>query len=300
MSTASKKIELDLSKFPAGTITEYSTLVCLACIFDLFTKQLAMAPRTAYSEIRRYSPSVLELTAPLAVRPFFDSEEKNPHCPYCNSAKRWQARIDTYRIEGGKQTDAARRSLIKSLPRKDDPFLIIENKLDRRAIFFEWLDTLRLKLGLDLNSEGDAWLIEATRAFLERQEPKTNWTEVFAGVRVIRRSNRLTERWERDGSRLFLAPAIYNDVLLVQYLISRSHQHGGRTLEGRLTLPELTRHFRHGSYLNSHGIHESDQFEILEKLVADIAGEGAVKLYFIVDRREFLEKVKSVYARYAA
>src|SRR6267142_6171727 len=146
MSTARKKTELDLSKFLTGTITEYSTLVCLACIFDLFTKQLAMAPRTAYSEIRRYSPSIQELTAPLAVRPFFDSEEKNPHCPYCDSAKRWQARIDTYRIEGGKQTDAARRALLKSLPKKDDPFLVTENKLERLEVFFEWLDTLRLKL----------------------------------------------------------------------------------------------------------------------------------------------------------
>jgi hypothetical protein len=29
-------------------------------------------------------------------------------------------------------------------------------------------------------------------------------------------------------------------------------------------------------------------------------GSGNVKLYYIVDRRDFLEKVKSVYARYAA
>ena len=29
-------------------------------------------------------------------------------------------------------------------------------------------------------------------------------------------------------------------------------------------------------------------------------GSGKVKLYYLVDRRDFLEKVKSVYARYAA
>lgn len=277
-------------------MTEYATLVCLACIFDIFTKQLGLAPRTAYSEIKRHSPSVQELTAPQAARPYFDSEEKNPHCPYCNSAKRWHARFDTYRIEGGKTTDAARRALIKSLPKTEDQFQIIETKSERRAILFEWLDTL----GRGLDFEDDAWLIEVARAYLERVEPKTSWSEVFEGLRAVRRSQRLEEGWERDRDRLFLAPALYNDVLFVQYLVSRSHKHGGRTFEGRLTLIELVRRLRYSGHLEAQGITERDQFDVLEKLVEHLTGgEGAVKLYYIVDRRDFLEKVKTVYARYA-
>jgi len=296
MAPAKQSSELDLSNFPSGSVTEYSTLVCLACTFDIFTAQLGLAPRTAYSEIKRYTPTIQELTAPAAARPFFDSEEKNPHCPYCNSAKRWHSRLETFRIEGGKTTDAARRALIKSLPKKEDQFQVIETKSDRRSIFFDWLDTLRLRMDF----EDEAWLIEATRALLERREPKTDWIQIFAGVRSMRPSNRLTETdWEREGNRLFLRYAIYNDVLLVQYLLSRSHRHGGRTFAGRQTLPELMRRFRHGDYLNSHGISERDQFEVLEQLVADMAGSGSVKLHYIVDRRDFLEKVKSVYARYA-
>jgi len=296
MAPAKQSSELDLSNFPSGSVTEYSTLVCLACTFDIFTAQLGLAPRTAYSEIKRYTPTIQELTAPAAARPFFDSEEKNPHCPYCNSAKRWHSRLETFRIEGGKTTDVARRALIKSLPKKEDQFQVIETKSDRRAIFFDWLDTLRLRM----NFEDEAWLVEATRALLERREPKTDWIQIFAGVRSVRPSNRLTETdWEREGNRLFLRYAIYNDVLLVQYLLSRSHRHGGRTFAGRQTLPELMRRFRHGDYLNSHGISERDQFEVLEQLVADMAGSGSVKLHYIVDRRDFLEKVKSVYARYA-
>jgi hypothetical protein len=296
MAASTKRREIDLSAFPPGSVPEYSTMVCLACTFDIFTAQLGLAPRTAYSEIKRYTPTIAELTAPKAVRPFFDSEEKHPHCPYCNSAKRWHARLDTFRIESSKAVDAARRSLIKSLPQKDGQYQIIETKSDRRAVFFDWLDTQRLKLDF----EDERWLIEATRSFLERIEPKTPWTEVFEGVRLVRRSVRLEEsKWEREGNRLFLAPSLYNDVLLVQYLLSRSHRHGGRTLAGRQTLPELTRRFRHGDYLSEHGISERDQFEILEQLVADLAGSGAVKLHYIVDRRDFLEKVKTVYARYA-
>ena len=296
MAASAKKRELDFSAFPHGAVTEYSTLLCLACIFDIFTRQLGLAPRTAYSEIKRHSPGVEELTAPQASRPYFDSEEKNPRCPYCDAAKRWHARLDTYRIEGGKTTDAARRALLKSLPKADEQFQIGETKSDRRALLFEWLDTM----GRNLDFEDDRWLIETARAYLERIEPKTDWAEVFDGLRAVRRSQRLEGGWERDGDRLYLAPALYNDALLVQYLVSRSHKHGGRTFEGRLTLIELVRRMRYSGHLLAQGITEHDQFEVLEKLVEHLTGgEGAVKLYYVVDRRDFLEKVKTVYARYA-
>jgi len=229
-----KQRELDLTGFPPGTVTEYTTLVCLACIFDIFTKQLNLAPRTAFSEIKRHTPTIAELTSRGALRPYFDSEEKHPHCPYCGSAKRWLARFDTYCIEGGKTTDAARRALLRKLPKAEDQFVLQEKKSDSGAVFFEWLDTLGRSL--DLNDE--AWLIDASRMYLERREPKTNWDEVFDELRAVRRSSRLSEGWERDGARLFLAPSLYSEALLIQYLVSRSHAHGGLTLEGRLTLME--------------------------------------------------------------
>jgi hypothetical protein len=292
---AAQNRELDFSDFPPGTVTEYTTLVCLACIFDIFTKQFGLAPRAAYSEIKRYAPSIKELTSRTAVRPFFDSNEKHPRCPYCDAAKRWHARLDTQAIEGGKTTDAPRRALFKPLQKKGDRFQLLELKSNRREAFFDWLDTLRISLDF---SKPD-WLIESTRAFLERREPKTDWETVFTDLRAVRPSSRISEGWEVDANRLFLAPDLYNEVLLVQYLVSRSHEHGGRTLEGRLTLQELIRRIRRGGYLNSHGISTSDQFEILDQLVDEVAGSGNLKLYYVVDRREFLEKVKSVYASYA-
>ena len=296
-STGVKKRELDWGKFPAGTVIEYETFLCLACIFDIFTKQLGIAPRTAYTEIKRHSPTVEELTARTPARPYFDSQEKHPHCPFCNSAKRWHARLTTYRIEGGKVTDAARRALVKKLPKSDEQFQIVEKKSTARAVFFEWLDDL----GRGLDFEDDhAWMLATTRAYLERREPKTDWSEVFEGLRQVRRSQRLEEGWERDGNRLFLSPALYNDVLLVQYLVSRSHRHGGRTFEGRLTLPELVRRMRHSGHLASHGITDRDQFEVLEQLVEQLTGgDTSVKLHYVIDRRDLLEKTKDVYARYA-
>ena len=297
MPARKKQHELDWGAFPPGMVNEYTTHLCLTCIFKIFTGQLGLAPRTAYSEIKRHAPNITELTADTASRPYFDSDEKNPHCPYCNAARRWHAQLDTYRIEGGKATDALRRALVKSLPKTDEQFQVMEAKSDRRKLFFEWLDMLDRALDLD----SDVWLIEATRAYLQRREPKTDWSEAFDGVSVVRRSHRLEKGWEREGHKLFLAPALYNDALLVQYLVSRSHRHGGRTLEGRLTLIELVRRLRRSGHLKAQGIIEHDQFDILEKMVEHLTdGEGVVKLYYIIDRRDFLEKVKTVYARYAS
>ncbi|MCA1594576.1 MAG: hypothetical protein LC754_18505 [Acidobacteria bacterium] len=290
--------ELDLSVFPPGTVVKYSTLLCLACIFDLFTKQLGLSSRTASNEIKRYAPTLEELTARESARPFFKSAEKHPRCPYCDSAKLRHARLDTYRIEGGKATDATRRALVKSLPKTGEQFHIVEEKSSARAVFFGWLDAL----GRELDLEDDrAWMMAATRLYLERRDPKTDWAASFDGARQVRRSQRLEEGFEREGTRLFLAPALYNDVLLVQYLVSRSHRHGGRTFEGRLTLPELVRRMRYSGHLDAQGITERDQFDVLEKLVEHLAGgDSTLKLHYIVDRRDLLDKVKTVTARYAS
>src|SRR5258706_3487834 len=355
MSTT-KKRELDLKDFPPGTVTEFTTLVCLACIFDIFTKQLGLAPRTAFSEVKRHTPTIEELTSRTATRPYFDSEEKSPHCPYCGSAKRWLARFDTFCIEGGRTTDGPRRALLKKLPKADEQFLVIEKKSDSRSVLFEWLDTLRGNLDLD----DESWLIDATRMYLERREPTTNWDEAFDELRAVRRSSRLNEGWERDGGRLFLAPGLYSEALLIQYLVSRSHARGGLTLEGRLTLMDLIRRLRYSGYLDPIVVTERDTGEVFEKLIDHLAsthewssvsiaakrnvstGSGSdrvtatnkattkkaakksakkssksrkgkaaqsepdaissepVKLHYLVDRRDFLEKVKTVYAAYAA
>jgi len=287
---------LDFSEFPAGSVSRTDVTLCLACIFRLFTNQLGLAPRTAYDEIRRYSPTVEELTAREPQRPFFKTtDDKNARCPYCDAARRWHAPVSVYRVEGGKSTDNARRALVKNLPTKDGRFQIDEQKKTAKQVFFEWLE--RLGQQLDFADEG-AWLRNAARGYLQRREPKTDWAAAFDGARAVRRSQRMDEGFERDGARLFLAPALYNDVLLVQYLVSRSQAHGGVTSEGRLTLFEFVRRLRHGGGLHAQGISERDHFEVLEQLVERLTGGDApVKVHFITDRRALLDRAKEVYAR---
>jgi len=287
---------LDFGGFPAGSVTRHEVTLCLACIFKLFTNQLGLAPRTAYNEIRRYTPTVEELTSRAPARPFFKpSSEKDARCPYCEAPKRWHASLPVYRIEGGKAADAARRTLLKKLPVGEGEFQLQEEKRTARQVFFEWLE----RLGQTLDFEEDAaWMPEAARAFLERREPKTDWAAAFEGARQVRRSHRLDAGCEREGARLFLAPALYNEVLLVQYLVSRSHRHGGRTFEGRLTLPDLVGRLRHGGHLAAHGITERDRFDVLEQLVEHLTGGDApARLYFIIDRRQLLERARNAYER---
>ncbi len=284
---------LDFGEFPAGSVTRHEVTLCLSCIFKLFTNQMGLAPRTAYNEIRRYAPTVEELTSREPQRPFFKpSEEKNPRCPYCDAPKRWHARLGVYRVEGGKASDAARRALVKKLPTKDEQFLVNEEKRTAKQVFFEWLE----RLGQALDFETDAaWMLAAARTYLERREPKADWAAAFDGARIVRRSQRIEEGWERDGARLFLAPALYNDVLLVQYLVSRSHRHGGRTFEGRLTLPDLVGRMRRGGHLDAQGITDRDRFDVLEQLVEHLTGGDApARLHFITDRRDLLERARDV------
>ncbi|MFL6284063.1 MAG: hypothetical protein ACJ74Q_13055 [Pyrinomonadaceae bacterium] len=287
---------LDFSEFPAGSVSRSDVTLCLACIFRLFTNQLGLAPRTAYDEIRRYSPTVEELTAREPQRPFFKpSDDKNACCPYCDAARRWHAHVSVYRVEGGKALDAARRALVKNLPTKDGRFQIDEQRKTAKQVFFEWLE--RLGQGLDFADDG-VWTLRAAREYLQRRDPKTDWASAFQGARAVRRSQRMEEGFERDGARLFLAPALYNDVLLVQYLVSRSQAHGGVTSEGRLTLFEFVRRLRHGGGLDAQGITERDQFEVLEQLVERLTGGNApARIHFITDRRAILDRAKEVMSR---
>jgi len=184
-----------------------------------------------------------------------------------------------------------RRELLKSLPQSDNQFAVLEEKATQQHAFFEWLD--KISTGLDLDDP--VWLRGVSRHYLSRKEPKTDWQAQFDRIHSIRRSRRLESGWEVDNGRLFLAPTLFDELLLVQYLVSRSHRAGGLTLEGRYTLPELFARLRNAGYLRAVGIRAQNPADALEQLVTALGGgEAAIKFYHVVDRRDFLEKVKSL------
>jgi hypothetical protein len=282
---------LDLSAFPPESVSAVEKWLCLACVLDVFTRHLKLAPRTAQLEMKRYTPSISELYAPTHVRPWFASNPDQSLCPYCGSASKCHARIRVYRVEGGKATDALRRGLLKSLPQSHEQFVVAEEKTTQQHAFFEWLG--KISMGLDL--EHADWLREISQHYLSRKEAKADWHAVFAQIHSIRRSRRLESGWEIDNGRLFLAPLLFDELLLVQYLVSRSHKSGGLTLEGRYTLREIISRLRNTGYLRAVGIQAQTPADTLEQLISHLGGgDAGIKFHYIIDRREFLEKINSL------
>jgi len=274
--------------------------LCVACVWQIFTRAMNLAPKTALAEMKRYTPSFEELTSNEAVRPFFAAQsvaQSKPPCPYCGSPAKWHARIEAHRIESGKATDALRRTLVKALPKANDQFVVLEQKATQQHAFFEWLE----KISAHLDLEDPAWLREVSLHYLSRKEPKVNWAPEFAGIHSIRRSRRLgmesgpAKSWETDQGRLFLAPMLFDELLLVQYLVSRSQLAGGLTLERRYTLPELWHRLRHSGYLRSIGVEAANPSDALEQMLGHLSGgEASARYYYIVDRRELLDRVKAL------
>jgi hypothetical protein len=285
--TKPKAAALDLTAFPPESLVESTLGLCLACALNVLTRHLGLAPERARSEIRRYNPTLEELTTTAPSRPYFAWGANE--CPYCRAPSKWHALLRIVKIEGGKTTDASRRALVKDI--RDSPnFTIIEEKSTERDALYSWLS----KTGSSLDLDSPGWLMEAARHWLGRRLPNENWTEILDRVGFVRRSRRLEDGFEKEDTRLFLAPALFDEILLIQYLLSRSHKAGGQTFEGRLTLQDLFHRLRRGGYLNRMGISTSNPADALEQLVEILGGEGRVKFYYIVDRREFLARLASL------
>lgn len=281
-----KKVEpiaFDLSDFPPESLVTDTRALCLACALDVLTRHMGLTAVRAQSEIRRYSPAVEELAAP-PVRPYIPWP--STECPNCGAPPKWHAPLTIVRIEGGKATDATRRALLKKIG-ETEKFTVIEEKSTEREALYSWLS----KTGASLDLDSPGWLLEAARHWLGRRLPKEDWAEIFKQVRYVARSRRLEDGFEVEGVRLFLAPALFDEILLIQYLLSRSHKAGGLTFEGRFTLNDLFRRLRNGGYLRRMGVPAGNPSDVLEQLVEMHGGEARVKFHYIIDRREFLARL---------
>jgi hypothetical protein len=282
--TKPKTAELNWNAFPPESLVESTLGLCLACVLNILTRHLGLTPERARSEIRRYNPTLEELTTSSPSRPYLVWPVNE--CPYCHALSKWHASLRIVRIEGGKATDASRRALVKNIGESPN-FIIIEEKSTERDALYSWLS----KIGASLDLDSPAWLIEAARHWLSRRMPNEDWTEILHNVRNVRRSRRIEDGFEKEDTCLFLAPSLFDEVLLIQYLLSRSHKAGGLTFEGRLTLNDLFHRLRRGGYLNRMGIATSNPADALEQLVEMLGGEGRMKFYYIVDRRDFLARL---------
>jgi len=245
---------------------------------------MGLSAERAQAESRRYSPTLEELSTASPSRPYIALPADE--CPHCGAPPKWHAPLKIMRIEGGKATDTPRRALIKQIGDSAN-FTVIEEKSTQREAFYSWL----AKVGAELDFDSPGWLLVAARHCLARSIPKEEWGPVFAQIQFVRRSRRLEDGFEVQGPCLYLTPMLFDEVLLIQYLLSRSHKAGGRTFEGRLTLPDLFRRLRGGGYLRNVGVTATRPEEALEQLVEILGGEGRLKFHYIVDRRDFLARL---------
>src|ERR1700722_3268042 len=62
---------IELSGFPPESVISSERSLCVACVWQIFTRAMSLAPKTALAEIKRYTPTLEELTSEEVLRPFF-------------------------------------------------------------------------------------------------------------------------------------------------------------------------------------------------------------------------------------
>lgn len=289
-----KKPVVSFDMIPGSAVSETTLKICLKCAFDLFTKQLKLAPRTAYSELKKHVPEETDFTGASTIRPHFFDQTGLANCPYCNGAKRWFAEFRALRIDAHSSFEKERKKLWAALKKQPDRYTIWKPDRDKMQIFSEWLE----RLNRTLDFEDDQWLLKVAVEFIKRSHPSNEWEDILKdGARRVQLSRQVEEGWKYENGWLYVSPALYGDALMVQHLLSRSHQHGGRTFEGRLTLQELIGRLRRIGYFQAKAIEASNPSEQFEQAIAQIVDSGPDAVYYAVDRNNYLEKLKSVYEK---
>jgi hypothetical protein len=287
-----KKSETNFDSIPSSAISVTRLTICLKCAFDFFTKQLKLSPQKAYSELKKHVPEETDFTGASTSRPHFFVDEDTTHCPYCNGSKQWFAEFIANRIDAHPSFEKERKKLWTALKKDPDRFTLWNPKRTPMQIFSEWLD--RLKRSLDFDD--DDWLLKVGLEQVKRSAPSNEWNEILKnGVRRIQISRQLESDWSYEDGRLYVSPPTYGDILMVQHVLSRSHLHGGRTFEGRLTLQELVWRLRRIGYLEAREIEAREPFEIFEQAVTRLVDSGPAAVYYAVDRSHYLEKLKAIY-----
>lgn len=289
-----KKPEISFESIPRSAVSNTTLKICLKCAFDVFTKQLKLTPRTAYSELKKHVPEEVDITGAATSRPHFFDEPDADHCPYCNGTKRWFAEFHVTRIDAHSSFEKERKKLWAALKKQPERYALWTPERTQMQIFSEWLE----RLNRSLNFEDDRWLLESAVSHIKRSAPSNDWENVLAaGVRRVQLSRQVEDTWHYEDGWLYVSPALYGDVIMVQHLISRSHQHGGRTFEGRLTFQELIRRLRRIGYFEAKGIDSSEPYEEFEQAVGRLVDSGPAAVYYAVDRKDYLNKLKSIYEK---
>jgi hypothetical protein len=289
-----KKSEINFDSIPGSARSEIILNICLKCAFDFFTKQLKLAPRTAFSELKKHVPEESDFSGASTARPHFFRSEETKNCPYCKAAKKWFAEFRAVRIDAHPSFEKERKKLWTALKKTDERFVLWNPEHTQMQIFAEWLERANRRI----NFEDDRWLLDTAIETVKRYSPANIWDEVLAeGVHRIQLSHQVQEEWHYERQWIYVSPKLYGNALMVQHLLSRSHFHGGRTFEGHLTLPEFVARLRKIGYLEIQGITTRDAQEAFEQAISKLVESGPAAVYYAVDRKDYTERLKELYEK---
>jgi hypothetical protein len=198
------------------------------------------------------------------------------------------------RIDAHSSFEKERKTLWATLKKQPERFALWSLERTKLQIFSEWLE----RLNRSLNFDNDQWLLDAAVSQIKRAAPSNDWNTILQnGVLRVQLSRQIEDSWRYEDGWLYVSPSLYGDVILVQQLLSRSHQHGGRTFEGPLTFQELIRRLRRIGYFDAKGIDAEDLSDSFEQAIAGLVDSGPSAVYYAVDRKHYLDKLKSIYEK---
>jgi hypothetical protein len=289
-----KKSEINFDAIPSSARSEITLSICLKCAFDFFTKQLKLAPRTAFSELKKHVPEESDFSGAATARPHFFRSQETKNCPYCKGAKKWFAEFLAIRIDAHPSFEKERKKLWTALKKADERFVLWNPERTAMQIFAEWLERLNRRMSF----EDDGWLLTTAIEAVKRYAPSNTWDEVLTeGVRRVQLSHQVEEDWHYERQWIYVSPLLYGNALMVQHLLSRSHYHGGRTFEGHLTLPEFVGRLRKIGYLEAQGISARDPQEAFEQAISKLVESGPSAVYYAVDRQGYLKRLTELYEK---
>jgi hypothetical protein len=288
------KPAINFNKIPKSTATETSLTICLKCAFDFFINELNLSPGQVYSELLNHTPETTDFSGAATARPhFFDTELQS--CPFCNASKSWFAKFQAFRIYAYPSFAEQRKKLWAKLEAQTGRFALYCPEQTGMELFSAWLDELKQKVGFD----NPYWWRETVIASISFFQPSFDWDSVSgAEIHKVQFKTSLTKAWAYTDGILQIAAIVYGDALIIDHLIARSIANRKRPGERRLQLPELMNRLRRIGYLKIKNIISTNDHQTFEHLLESLVASSPLAVYYAVDRKEYLRRLKIVYKKY--
>ncbi len=286
---------IKLREIPKSATSETTLKICLKCAFDFFINELNVSPGGAYSELLHHTPETSDFSGAATTRPHFFDEGGLQLCPFCKASKGWSARFHALRVYAHPSFAEARKKTWARLEKDAERFDLSCPEQTGMDIFSAWLDELKQRVGFG----NPSWWMETVTASISFFTPSLAWDDVLAAeINKVQFTSSLTKAWTHTDGYLQISATVYGDALVVDHLMARSMPNRKRQGERRISLAQLMNRLHRIGYLKLKGIRSSDDHEAFEQAVESLVASSPTAVYYAVDRKEYLKRLKIIYKKY--